>query len=183
MELLFSHRASLLGKVSTKLIRKPELLKPGLQDPGRKLTTDLCPIIKSSSDLGALSSFLPSQSPKCFLPMLLLFLSPISCKILFQNVSQPSANGISSCLTITKPPGPWPKGPNSPPPPPPPITSSVPSWPPSFRDIRRHSEQIYNWRNSFVIFSRDQEKKMLWTRKLLVGCWPGPWNLNIEQLI
>lgn len=117
MELLFSHRASLLGKVSTKLIRKPELLEPGLQDPGRKLTTDLCPIIKSSSDLGALSSFLPSQSPKCFLPMLLLFLSPISCKILFQNVSQPSANGISSCLTITKPPGPWPKGPNSPPPP------------------------------------------------------------------
>lgn len=84
----------------------------GLWDSGWKLTTDLGPIIKSSSNLGALSSFLPSQSFKCLLPMLLLFLSPVPCKILFQNVSQPSANGIRSCFTITKPPVPQPSGPH-----------------------------------------------------------------------
>lgn len=83
-----------------KIYMRP--LKPGLWDSGWKLTTDLCPIIKSSSNLGALSWFLSFPSFKCLLPMLLLFLPPVSRKILFQNVSQPSANGIRSCLTVTK---------------------------------------------------------------------------------
>lgn len=171
-----SYRASLLGKVSTKLIRKPRPLSQASRS-WRKAPRRLRPIIKSSSNLRALGSFLPSRSPKCFLPMLFLFLSPVSCKILFQNVSQPSANEIRSCLTITKPPGPWPKPPLHP-------------WHPVSQDDLRASvtsedisEQLYKWRNSFVIFSRDQEKKMLRTRKWLVGRWPGHWNLNVERFI
>lgn len=152
-------------------------LKRGLWDPSWRLTTDLCPIIKFSLNLGALSSFLLFQSFKCLLPMLLLFLlSPASRKILFQNVSQPSANGIRSCLTVTKSPGSRPKGP--------PVASSVPRWPPSPHDVRKHFRAALQTEKLIrYFFSRDREKKMLWIRKSLVGHWPGLWDLNSEQLI
>lgn len=153
-------------------------LKLGLWDPAwKRATTDLCPIIKSSSNLGALSRSRHlnplSASFSCA-----LFLSLASCKIVFQNVSQPSANGMRSCLTITKTSWSWPRAPHY---------ARVPRWPPSLHDIR-HLRVASGADTLIVIHSKDQEKRRerereKWTRTFLVGHRPGHWNSNIEQLI
>ena len=137
-------------------------LKLGLWDPSWKLTTDLCPIIKFSLNLGALSSFLLFQSFKCLLPMLLLFLlSPASRKILFQNVSQPSANGIRSCLTVTKPPGSRPKCP--------PLHPVSQDDLPATMTKGNIAEQLHKQRNSFVIFFKGPRKENVMNKEIFGG--------------
>lgn len=146
-------------------------LKLGLWDPAwKRATMDLCPTIKSPSNLGALSRSRHlnplSTSFSCA-----LFLSLASCKIVFQNVSQPSANGMRSCLTITKTSSSWPRAPHY---------ARVPRWPPSLHDIRHL--RAASGADTLIRYSFKRPRKKEGERERN-GHRPGHWNSNIEQLI
>lgn len=142
-------------------------LKLGLWDPAWKCATDLCPIIKSSSNLGALSRSchlnLLSPSFSCA-----LFLSLASCKILFQNVSQPSANGMRSCLTITKTSWSWPRAPHY---------AHVPRWPPSLHDVRHLRAASEAYTLILYSFKRPRKKREREMNKDIFG---GSWARTLK---